>query len=208
MSRGALLAAGVAAALAAVLAGGGASAGPGAAAGAGKYVGAAKCKTCHGKDLIGDQYSVWKESKHAKALATLATEKAKKWAAERGIADPQASEECVRCHVTAHGVDKALLPLKHDPSLGVQCEACHGPGSGYYKKKIMMDRDLAVSKGLVLQSEKVCTACHNDESPAWDPTRYTRPDGRKVGFDYEQAVKQIAHPVPAGYDPAAEGGAE
>jgi hypothetical protein len=62
-----------------------------------------------------------------------------------------------------------------------------------------------LSKGLVPQNEKVCVACHNDESPAWDPNRYTRADGNKVGFDYDLAVKEIAHPVPEGYDPAADG---
>lgn len=204
---------GAAAAGALLVVAGGLVAGPAraqapAAAKPNRFVGAAKCKTCHGKEPIGNQYAVWARSAHAKAFETLASEKAKQWASERGIADPQAADECVKCHVTGHGVEKARLPLKHDPALGVQCEACHGAGSGYYKKKIMMDRDLAVSKGLVLQSEAVCTTCHNDESPAWDPARYTRADGSKVGFDYEQAVEAIAHPVPEGYDPAAEGGAD
>lgn len=31
-----------------------------------------------------------------------------------------------------------------------------------------------------------------------------RPDGSRSGFDYEQAVQAIAHPVPEGYDPSAE----
>jgi hypothetical protein len=98
--------------------------------------------------------------------------------------------------------------VKFDRTQGVQCEACHGAGSGYRKKKIMMDRDRAVERGLVLQTEEVCTSCHNDESPAWDPERYTLADGSKQGFDFDQAVKLIAHPVPEGYDPMAEGEAD
>jgi hypothetical protein len=65
-----------------------------------------------------------------------------------------------------------------------------------------------VEKGLVLQSEEICVECHNDESPAWDPERYTLADGTKVGFDYDQAVEEIAHAVPEGYDPSAEGEAD
>ena len=111
-----------------------------------EFVGHNKCKSCHAKAAIGDQYGLWLESRHAKAMTSLATEKAKKWASEAGVADPQTDERCVQCH--------------------------------------------------------------NDKSPAWDPQRYTLADGRKVGFDYDQAVKAIAHPVPEGYDPMAEGEAD
>lgn len=37
---------------------------------------------------------------------------------------------------------------------------------------------------------------HNDENPTWDPEKYTLKDGTKAGFDYEQAVKVIAHKNP------------
>jgi ribosomal protein L40E len=141
-----------------------------------KYVGATKCRSCHKKEGIGNQYGVWLESKHAKALETLASDQAKEWAAEAGVEDPQTADECVKCHVTAHGVAKERLGLKFKQSEGVTCEACHGAGSGYRKKKTM--------------------------------ERYTRPDGTKVGFDYDQAVETIAHPVPEGYDATAEGEAD
>jgi hypothetical protein len=171
-----------------------------------KYGGVKKCKSCHEEDPIGNQYAWWLEDKHSKAFETLASDKAKKWATEAGVGDPQTADECVKCHVTAHGVEK--VGVKFDRTQGVQCEACHGAGTGYRKKKIMMDRDRAVERGLVLQTEEVCTSCHNDESPAWDPERYTLADGSKKGFDFDQAVKLIAHPVPEGYDPMAEGEAD
>jgi hypothetical protein len=169
-----------------------------------EYVGLKKCRTCHKKDEMGNQVAAWEETKHAKAYETLGTDKAKEWGAERGIDNPQQSDECLKCHVTAHGVAEEMVSKKFDRTLGVQCEGCHGAGKDYRKKKIMMDRELAESKGLIPQSEKVCTACHNDESPAWDPERYTLDDGKKVGFDYDQAVEEIAHPVPEDYDPTAE----
>jgi YD repeat-containing protein len=173
-----------------------------------KYAGAKKCKSCHKKAEIGNQYGSWLETKHAKAYETLASDKAKKWAAEAGVSDAQTDEKCVKCHVTAHGVDPERLPSKFALSEGVQCEACHGAGKDYRKKKIMIDRKLAEEKGLIPQSPAVCTGCHNDESPAWNPEAYTLADGTKTGFDYDQAVAKIAHPVPEGYDPMADGGAD
>lgn len=165
------------------------------------FVGVKKCKSCHGKEEMGDQYSVWKESVHAKAFETLGTEKAKKWAAERGLGDPQTEDDCLKCHMTAHGVPDERLGRSFVRTDGVQCEACHGAGRDYRKKKIMADRERAISKGLVPQSEEVCVVCHSDESPAWDPARYKLGNGETVGFDYEQAVEEIAHPVPDDYDP-------
>jgi hypothetical protein len=172
------------------------------------FVGAKKCKSCHEKADIGNQYGTWLDSSHAKALDTLSTEKAKKWAAEAGVDDPQNDAKCVKCHVTAHGVAEELLGRKFKRSAGVQCEACHGAGKDYRKKKYMIDVKVAESRGLVPQNEKVCLTCHNDESPAWDEARYTLANGSKVGFDYAQAVEAIAHPVPEGFDPMAGGEAD
>lgn len=173
-----------------------------------QYAGATKCRSCHGKDPIGNQQAKWLDSKHAKAWETLASEKAKKWGKEKGIADPQASDDCVKCHIAGHGAPKEQLGLKYAKEEGVTCEACHGPGSDYRKKKIMTDQKEAVKHGLVLQSEKVCTTCHNDKSPAWDSKRYKLAGGKTAGFDYEQAKQAIAHPVPEGYDPAQDSEAE
>ena len=166
-----------------------------------EFSGVVKCKRCHEKSAIGNQYASWLESKHAKAFETLATDQAKKWASEADVADAQTDERCVKCHTTAYGVPDERVARKFDRQAGVQCEACHGAGKDYRKKKIMIDRELAISKGLVPQTEEVCLRCHNDKSPAWDPESYTLKDGKKVGFDYDQAVQAIAHPVPEGYDP-------
>lgn len=162
-----------------------------------QYVGVKKCTTCHKKELIGNQVAKWKESKHSKAFEGLASQKAIEYARAAGIqGSPQEADECVKCHVTAHGVAPSLLkyPLKAED--GVQCESCHGPGSDYRKKKIMSDRELAVSKGLTDKPETVCVNCHNEESPAWDPKRYAV-DGGHTGFDFEQAKAKIEHPIPA-----------
>ncbi len=149
-----------------------------------EYVGVAKCKTCHGKEEIGDQVAVWMDGPHANALDSLATGLADEWAAEAGVDDPTTDEACVRCHTTASGVSDDLKGSKFSHDEGVTCEACHGAGKDYRKKKIMVDHDAAVRAGLVEMSEAVCVTCHNSDSPAFD------------GFDYARALKKIAHPVP------------
>ena len=164
-----------------------------------------KCKTCHKKEAIGNQYGAWLDGKHSEAFETLASKDAAKWAAEAGVDDPQTDEKCVKCHVTAYGVPAARLGKGFKLENGVQCEACHGAGKDYRKKKVMIDQDLAISKGLIYPpKEKDCLACHNDDSPAWDPERYTLENGTKVGFDFELASKAIEHPVPEDYDPKAD----
>ena len=156
-----------------------------------KYIGASKCKTCHKKELMGDQYVEWQKASHSKAFETLKSEKALEIAKEKGLAGaPHESDECLKCHMTGHGLPAtafAKKPLK--ASDGVQCESCHGPGSAYKKKKTMSDRDKSIAAGMWEpdKDEKICTACHNDESPTWDAAK---------GFDYEERKKEIAHPIP------------
>lgn len=151
-----------------------------------QFIGSETCaKICHKTSKQGEQLRIWQESAHAKAWETLASAKAKEIAKAKGIADPQKSDQCVKCHTTAHGVDAALLDAKFDHSEGVGCESCHGPGSIYKKRSIMKDRDAAVAAGLLLPDEKTCLQCHNEESPTYKP------------FKYEERWKAIAHPKPS-----------
>jgi len=156
-----------------------------------KYVGVKGCRSCHKKELIGDQYGEWKKGDHAKAYETLKGEKAVDVAKKKGLAGPpHESKECLKCHVTAYEADPALLDKGPLPVTdGVWCESCHGPGKDYRKKKIMSDHDKAVAAGMWEpgENEKICTTCHNDKSPTWDAAK---------GFDYEKAKEKIAHPIP------------
>ena len=154
-----------------------------------KYVGAGKCKTCHKKELIGDQYTAWQKGPHAKAFETLKGDAAQKIAAEKGISGPaNEAAECLKCHVTAYGKAPSAVaagPLK--PKEGVCCESCHGAGSAYRKKKVMSDHAASVAAGMLEpgKNAEVCTACHNSESPTYKD------------FDHAARVKEIAHPIPA-----------
>ena len=105
----------------------------------------------------------------------------------------------MKCHATGYGLKREQLakrPLKLFD--GVQCESCHGPGKDYAKKKIMSDRDKALAAGMWEpgEDEKICTDCHNDESPSWDIGKYELAGGGTAGFDFEQAKEEIAHPIP------------
>lgn len=154
-----------------------------------KYTGVRDCSRCHKKELMGDQEKVWKSTAHAKAFKTLKSEEAVKLAKERGMTElPHESEQCLRCHATAYGVPPEKMERKGALRLvdGVQCESCHGPGSDYKANEIMSDHAKSVAAGMQEpgKNEKICLACHNDESPNFK------------GFDYEEAKKKIAHPIP------------
>ena len=155
----------------------------------GTYVGVAKCKLCHKKPEEGAQYDVWLKSGHAKAFETLASPEAKAEAAKHGIADPQKDPKCLKCHATAAAVMDDLANQKITLEEGVSCESCHGPGSAYYKKKVMEDvRSGAVeakSVGLIMPTEAVCKTCHTPEGNSF----YKE-------FVFAERAKAIAHPIP------------
>ena len=135
-----------------------------------KYIGATKCKMCHNKAAKGEQYNKWKEGPHANAMSKLEGDEAK---------DPK----CLKCHSTAGAVDAGLIAtLKVEE--GVSCESCHGPGSIYKNKTIMMSREKSMEAGLILPEEKVCLTCHNDESPDFK------------GFNFAEYSAKMAHPDP------------
>jgi len=168
-----------------------------------QYIGSAQCKVCHDKKPEGAQYSVWKKMMHAKAFETLKTDAAKKAAEERGITKPpHEAPECLKCHVTGYDLEAMAAPSKIKPEEGVQCETCHGPGEFHvadgrdvmFKKKTAEEVDWMAH--LVKVEEKLCLECHNEESPTWNPEKYTKEDGTKAGFDFAQATAKIAHPNP------------
>ena len=156
------------------------------------YIGAAACGKCHKSATAGEQLGKWQASDHAQAYATLVTEAAAAVAKKAGIQGPaQAAPECLRCHVTAYGVDATLIDTGTEAKPGfqvadgVQCESCHGAGSEYKSRKVMKDQAAAVAAGLVIPTAATCTTCHNAESPTF------------TAFNFEEMAKKIAHAKPA-----------
>jgi hypothetical protein len=148
------------------------------------YVGVSKCAMCHKSKARGDQYGQWQETAHAKAYVNLAGDAAKAAGKKLGVDDPQKSPKCLKCHVTAYGVDKELIASSFKMEDGVQCEACHGPGSDYMKLSVMKDKEKAMAAGLVIPGKELCVTCHNEESPTF------------VKFDFDKMYPKIAHPIP------------
>ena len=154
-----------------------------------QHVGVDKCKVCHKSKKKGEQHAKWLAGAHSKAFGTLASDQSKAIAKEKGIEDPQAASECLRCHVTGHDVAAEFLGAKYKKEDGVGCESCHGAGGDYYKMKTMKALYAGEIEpgtvGMVTPDEKVCASCHNEESPTYKK------------FEYAERLKVIAHPVPA-----------
>jgi len=145
------------------------------------YIGAAKCKSCHKAEETGNQFGAWEGHKHAKAFETLGTPEAKALAAAKGVEDPQKAPECLRCHVTAHGLPAGEIKSGFKLEAGVQCETCHGPGELHMKARMKAAAAGATGTDyvaipadeiLAAPTEATCRTCHNADSPSFKPFCY------------------------------------
>jgi hypothetical protein len=119
------------------------------------FIGGSKCKLCHIK-----QFRAWNKMKHSKAWDNL----------PKKLRDPSKRDgdgrACVSCHVTGFGAAdrggfKDAASSEH--LLGVQCEACHGPGSEHRKKAkaaAAAEQELA-PPFLITRKPTNCADCHN-----------------------------------------------
>ena len=93
------------------------------------------------------------------------------------------SSECNECHEEHI---RTFAMTKHGRSLPQGgCESCHGPGSMYKGASVMKNRELAMSKGMIIPDESTCKGCHNEGSPTYK------------GFNFAEASAKIAHPNPS-----------
>lgn len=137
----------------------------------GDFVGAEKCRTCHEA-----QYYVWKKSKHAQAMQTLA-----------GLDPPrQFDPECLACHVTGwhpqgcYPYESGYLSQESSPRLaGVGCENCHGPGGAHAAAEAggdgIVQRKLRETMRVTLAEARwrVCVDCHDvSNSPDFELGAY------------------------------------
>lgn len=143
------------------------------------YIAAKGCKKCHFK-----QHKDWKKSNLAKSFNHLkAGESAD--AKKAGGMDPNKDytkdPSCLKCHTTGYGTKTGYPAVVEGKAWteeetaraakfeGVQCEACHGPGSLYskYKKgnKEFKRADIAKLGAHSPLKAEHCTKCHNAENP-------------------------------------------
>jgi DnaJ-class molecular chaperone len=150
------------------------------AAATNKYIGVEKCKNCHQSEASGNQYGHWQQAGHSKAFEALASDAAKAAGKERGVEDPQKSEKCLKCHVTAFGVPAEGIKKGFRVENGVQCESCHGPGEQHMKARFASAAsasaggnaarvELPAGEIVAKVEMKACLVCHNEESPTFKP---------------------------------------
>jgi YVTN family beta-propeller protein len=146
------------------------------------YVGLEACAGCHHGARMGYQASRWRLSPHAQAYAVLGTPAGEEMARKDGItSDPTRTGHCLTCHTTAFTAPKEQREEGFLLEDGVQCEACHGPGSAYSPEAVMLDRQAARQAGLREVTEETCLTCHR--------SAHGRP------FHYQEALSAIAHPT-------------
>ncbi len=113
------------------------------------YLGAEKCRECHKRNFVN-----WKKTKHSNAFKALKEE----------VQDY--NPDCVICHTLGYEYISGFVDGGHTPQLSnVQCENCHGPGSGHAAEP--------AKNTLLIPVENVCLRCHTDERDAhFDFTAY------------------------------------
>lgn len=143
------------------------------------YVGSEVCGTCHTAESIGNQHDKWLRTPHAKAFLQLRTAEAVTLGKKLSIKNPAEDRQCLKCHATGGGVNPKISEE------GVGCEACHGPGSGYYEFGNHVDLvnrqgayETALKNGMypvlgirsIKKREKMCLRCHNSRRPCFPTT--------------------------------------
>jgi len=148
------------------------------------YMGLKACAgMCHTLEKQGNQLGIWQKTGHAQAYTTLTMPKANDIAKAKGLTKPAAeSPECLQCHT---------LPADANVDIkdGVQCEVCHGPGSGYKSMSVMKDKARSLAAGMTEYKddaaiEAKCRSCHNEKSPTFKE------------FNFAERWAKIRHPVP------------
>ena len=160
------------------------------------YIGVQACSRCHESEAQGRQFSQWRVSAHARAYSALAAPEAKAIAVLSGIPEsPIKAKTCLGCHATAADEEDWKRMAGFHIQDGLQCEACHGPGSEYASQEIMADDISAMAHGLTMPDKQSCMMCHRAKG-SHQAVLKLKP------FDLEAAWKAIAHPIVKGEEEA------
>jgi YVTN family beta-propeller protein len=155
------------------------------------YIGSQACGRCHDGPQMGHQLSKWLLTKHAKAYTALSRPEAKEITKLSGITqEPHKAKMCLGCHATASEEEDWERGEDFHLADGLQCEACHGPGSEYAKEEVMRNRELAISNGLIIPDKaESCNRCHRVKGSHEAVLK-------KKPFDVNAAWTEISHPMP------------
>lgn len=157
------------------------------------YVGTKRCMMCH-----ISHYDAWSENRMSQAYEILkpgVRAEAKQKADFDPAEDYTESEYCLSCHVTGYDEPGGFTSIEETPDMaGVQCEACHGPGSIYSEMMIKKAGTYYLfefmEKGALKMPDEenhdCAEMCHNDGSPFVDPEK---------PFDFNERAKSGVHKV-------------
>ena len=169
------------------------------------YVGVRTCATCHDGPTMGNQYTTWLLSKHAQGYSALMRPESREIAKISGLrGDPWTQPICLGCHTTASTAEAWEKDDGFRPEDGLQCEACHGPGSEYAVEGVMRNLGDAVKAGLKLPTKENCLGCHIEKMT------HVYVLGPATTVDIDKVFTQIQHPLTRpttiGHLPAGRGG--
>ncbi|MBL0157678.1 MAG: beta-propeller fold lactonase family protein [Bryobacterales bacterium] len=154
------------------------------------YVGVKACGACHDGASMGHQYSKWLLSKHAQGYSALMKPESREITKISGLrGDPWKEPVCLGCHSTASTAEEWEKDDTFKPEDGLQCEACHGPGSEYMAEDVMRNRAEAMKNGLKLPTKEHCLGCHIEKG-----THVNVLKNSTVNID--KVFSQIQHPLP------------
>ena len=142
-----------------------------------KHLGVATCagSACHGaagmsgSKVRQDEYLTWqRQDQHARAYATLRSERSRRIATHLGV-DATTAPMCLACH--ADEVPPAERGNRFQVSDGVGCEACHGGAERWLTPHVRgyASHDQRLAAGMVPTWEPVaraqlCLSCHQGDA--------------------------------------------
>lgn len=143
-----------------------------------RHMGVATCagSACHGAAKLSggavrrDEYLLWqRDDHHARAYATLRSERSRRIAANLGLGAAHEARECLACH--ADFVPATERGDRFQLSDGVACEACHGAAERWLAPHVRgyADRSARLAGGLYPTWEpkaraELCLSCHQGDA--------------------------------------------
>jgi hypothetical protein len=142
----------------------------------GRYIGVGSCVNsgCHGATepltasrVLQNEFYTWlNKDRHAGAYNVLLTDRSARIARNMRLRNKAWEENvCLDCHTT--NVPAALVEGAVDPEDGIQCEACHGPASGWRAEHTEegWTHEQSVARGMIDLRDvngrgTLCVACH------------------------------------------------
>ncbi len=157
--------------------------------------GSEKCNECHQLQILGNQMTIWQNSRHRAAYVSLQSQLAKDFTAKNNIIEPVNNEMCLRCHTTSGFLGDFEKQSSYKMDEGVGCESCHGAGSKYSPAEVMKDEAIYKRNGGIVGDEATCLNCHSPKANKEQKLAKDVCPFQDEDFVYKAAFEKIKHPV-------------